>query len=96
MPRAHATGLLNIEGVKNKISSDELYRAFAKHLQADAPFKFSEGPIEMLNSIGRLIYDLVFASQHEKAHGIMKSAVNKYSASDGEQRRSGPQMEMRF
>jgi three-Cys-motif partner protein len=62
-----------------KITNEQLEKAFRKRLKEVADFKFVPEPMPMRNSNNAVLYYLYFASQNETGKRIVEDIFKKYS-----------------
>ena len=68
----------NLFGYEEKVSSDDIARAFQRRLREVAGFEHVPDPIRMRNTTGHTLYYLFFASQRPVADHIVSHIFDKY------------------
>ncbi len=72
------------ETLLEKTGNERVAGAFAKRLQDAAGFKYVAKPLPMRNSSRAIVYYLLFASQNETAHKIIRGIFDKYRSTGGD------------
>jgi three-Cys-motif partner protein len=71
-------GMLQLEGVVRKRSPDEIIRAFQERLRTGAGFKYISAGLPARNSLGNIVYHLLFASHNKAALKVIRSVEKAF------------------
>ena len=72
-------GMLQLEGVVRKRGPDDIIRAFQERLRSGAPFEYISNGLPARNSLGNIVYHLLFASHNKAAQKVMRSLEKAFS-----------------
>jgi three-Cys-motif partner protein len=82
-PSAQANLFGDAEIVKVEDPNEKISEAYRKRLVDVAGFKYAPRPLRFVNSIGRTIYYLFFASQNDKGKKIVEFIFAKHRKKQG-------------
>lgn len=71
-------GMLQLEGVVRKRSPEDIIRAFQERLRIGAGFKYVSAGLPARNSLGNIVYHLLFASHNKAALKVIRSVEKAF------------------
>jgi three-Cys-motif partner protein len=72
-------GMLQLEGVVRKRSADDIIQAFRERLRSGAGFQYISAGLPARNTLGNIVYHLLFASHNKAARKVIRSVEKAFS-----------------